>query len=568
MGQAQKKEEDPTIEAQQVTVVKSFNPEIIKVFKQRPNPQSYDSLTQKQEEVHYSFEDFPVVSTFTPNKATPLKLQRKQTGPLYNAVAALGVGGSGQTYLNTAAAVVLDRVQSFGLQLHFDQTARNLPEAQLPTARSEFNGILTHNYTLRNSRWDTRLKFYARQNNYYGILDVPNVLEDALGLIDPNIQRSTFQLQTHWQNYDGIVNELPLQFHLYGDNFNTRETFLVFKPQFRAELGRSFLDLQLNLMGSSIAMEEDFLRSTPDEFTHGIAQGAFLWTRLGQRFKWKVGARVAQYFTANENYGDAELGIYPEFQMEFKPKKGSLRPFVKVSGGEKINSLRSLTNKNPFLAPAVNLLPEVQLFHAQTGFYFAIGKKIDLMWAAHYEQFDRKMFFNRLPFQQGTNLNPFEFSNAYRLIYDAYSQLSFRTSIDYSFGKDNSIQLSAIYRDPSPDTLEAAWNIPEIEASAKAFIRLFQRAQLQLKYAYIGTRDVASYRYFNNLDPSANPPRIEEAGAFSQLHAEALYQLNSRWEVFSRLQLNSGTPNSQWLGFTQFQQLFLAGIRYRFNLNL
>ncbi len=564
----QAQEKEPSIEAQQVTVVKSFNPEVIKVFKQRPKPQTYDSLAQKQQSVTFSFEDFPVVSTFTPNKATPLKLQRKQTGPLYNALGALGVGGSGQTYLNAAASVVLDRVQTFGLELLYDETSRNLAEQRLPTHRSQFSGLLTHNYTLRNSRWDTRLKFQAHQNNFYGLLDVPNVLEDALESLDPINKRTYFQLQTQWRNYDGIVNEIPLQLHLYGDSFETRETFLVFNPRFRADLGSSFVDLKLNFTGGQNSFTEDFLRATAAEYTHGVGQAALMWTRLGQRLKWQVGAKVAQYFTDDAQAESAELGIYPEFQLEIKPKKGSLRPFIKATGGEQIWSLQELSSQNPFIAPVVNILPEVQIFKAQLGFHSAIGKKIDFMWEAQYEQYDRKGFFKRLPYQQGNNLKAFEYSNAFQRVYDAFNQLSFHSTLAYSFGKDNSLQFEAVYRDPETETLEAAWNIPEIEASAKAFVRLFKKAQVQLKYTFVGNRKGASYTYFNNLNPGDNPATVVDVAAFSQVQAEVLYQLHPRWEIFSRLQLNTGDPNSRWLGFPQFQQLFLAGVQYRFNLNL
>lgn len=565
---AQEKEEAPSIESQQVTVVKTFNPEVIKVFKQRPNPKTYDSLAQKQQTVTYTFEDFPVVSTFTPNKATPLKLQRKEVGPLYNALAALGVGGSGQTYLNAAASVVLDRVQSFGLELLHDQTSRNVITAQLPTSRGFTSGLLTHNYTLRDSRWDTRLKFQTTRNNYYGVMETPNVLSDGLSNLDPSFNRSYFQLQSHWKNYSGILNEIPLQINIYGDSFDTRETYLVFTPRLRADMGSSFFDLQLKFEGSRLAVPQSFLRTTPEEFSHGIGQGTLAWTRLGRKFKWKIGARAAHYFIDQENYGDIALGIYPVFQMEYKPQKGSLRPFVNVSGGERLYTLREQTLVNPFLAPSVNLLPEIQNFKAQLGFHSAIGKKIDFMWKAQYEQYDQKGFFKRLPFQQGSNLNAYEYSNAFQIVYDAFNQLSFHSSLQYSFGKDNSVQLEGVYRDADPDRLANAWNIPEIEASAKAFIRLFRKAQVQVKYIFVGQRPAASFPYFNNLNPANTPVNTVNLAAYSQLQTQLLYQLHQRWEIFARLQINSGDPNARWLGFPQFEQLFLAGVQYRFNLNL
>ena len=73
------KEETDDLGTQEVTVVKSYSPSLKSVFKIQTLPEIDDSLFQKKIKVDYTFESIPVLSTFVPNKATPLKLQRQES---------------------------------------------------------------------------------------------------------------------------------------------------------------------------------------------------------------------------------------------------------------------------------------------------------------------------------------------------------------------------------------------------------------------------------------------------------------------------------------------------------
>jgi hypothetical protein len=66
-------EETDDLGTQEVTIVKSYSPSLKSVFKIRTQPIIDDSLVQKKVKVDYTFKSIPVLSTFVPNKATPIK---------------------------------------------------------------------------------------------------------------------------------------------------------------------------------------------------------------------------------------------------------------------------------------------------------------------------------------------------------------------------------------------------------------------------------------------------------------------------------------------------------------
>jgi hypothetical protein len=72
LGWSQGEEKD-NLGTQQVIVTKSYSPSLSNVFKIRSKPEVNDFLSKKKLGVNYTFLSVPVISTFEPNKASPLK---------------------------------------------------------------------------------------------------------------------------------------------------------------------------------------------------------------------------------------------------------------------------------------------------------------------------------------------------------------------------------------------------------------------------------------------------------------------------------------------------------------
>ena len=71
---AQKKES--SIETERIIIVKSFTPSLSDAFKIKSDPSISDSISNEKFELVYDLKKIPVISTFEPNKATPLKLKK------------------------------------------------------------------------------------------------------------------------------------------------------------------------------------------------------------------------------------------------------------------------------------------------------------------------------------------------------------------------------------------------------------------------------------------------------------------------------------------------------------
>ena len=114
---AQEKNE---IGTQKVLVMKSYTPSLLDAFMINPKLIVPDTLVSDKKILDFFIKTIPVISTFVPNKATPLKFQRRSSTTPYNTFFSGGVGLKNQLYFDVSSVIAIDRKQSFGLKLYRD----------------------------------------------------------------------------------------------------------------------------------------------------------------------------------------------------------------------------------------------------------------------------------------------------------------------------------------------------------------------------------------------------------------------------------------------------------------
>ena len=94
----EKSGEEESIGVQEVTVVKSYSPSLSNVSKISANPVVEDSLSNSKRKLQYQIISVPVLSTFSPNKATAVKLQQKKNPAPFNTLLSMGAGNQQQLF--------------------------------------------------------------------------------------------------------------------------------------------------------------------------------------------------------------------------------------------------------------------------------------------------------------------------------------------------------------------------------------------------------------------------------------------------------------------------------------
>ena len=259
---AQKKEN--SIDTESIVIVKSFTPSLSDAFKIKSNPFISDSISNSKFELVYDLKKIPVISTFEPNKATPLKLKQKILYNPFNTFFSGAFGNKNQLFFNISSLVEIDRSQRFGLNFYKDGFGNDIDNTIL-RSNQNYNEI-GFNHNLRNNQYNvnTQFKFSKSLNNYFGLNE--NVWDQSfLNSIDPQIRRNNFKVRSNWNWYDYFFNDFVLQANLSTDNFGSIEKQIGLSANFGSELARSNIKGKIKIQGLNTRFVSSYFEKIQEE---------------------------------------------------------------------------------------------------------------------------------------------------------------------------------------------------------------------------------------------------------------------------------------------------------------
>lgn len=566
-GQERKTAEDDQLNMQQVEVTKSYTPSVSEVVKLRTAAPSLDTLTIAPKRVQYNFLSIPVLSTFVPNKATPLQLERPMAQPQYNSQFKMLLGNNKQMQLDASANLALDRQQYLGIDLVWNQKG-NLPNTTLNSEQTQFLINFNHDYYTNRLHAVNQIRFEGTRNQYYGVYEQQNLLDifSSEGL-DPLVKRGYFDAVSHWEWYDNPVQKLKLNLSLTTDNFSSSEQLISVETTFRLSLRRSFIDFTPQLE----VVQTDFIR---DYYTDEAisTQQIFLGTglqyiQLNRDFKYKIGAKAFWVPKPWEPDG-VQLFYYPDILLSYNSKKSVVQPYLTVSGGLHANTYTSLSLQNPFIAPSANLRPQEERYKVALGLNTQFNLGIDFGLEGFYANSAGVPLFRRLAYSNSTPRVPYAFANAYEVIFDTQTRYGAKLSMQYEMDESNQIGFNIQHNTYEQTTALRPWNLPQLEFEMNGNFSFLRRFLLMAKVHYWGNREVAYRPIFLNQPPELNTPEVRSMSGLTAINMTLNYQTKTPWSFFVKGDLNLGSAPQYWLNYPLFPSLVAAGFRYNFNFSM
>ena len=566
---AQEEEKDD-LGTQEVTVVRSYNPSLKSVFKIRTNPEIDDSLVQKKIKVDYTFEPVPVVSTFVPNKATPLKLQRRESSFFYNSYVMGGLGNQSSSQFNFSTMVPLDRMQSIGLEFLYnkvgpiDKTVLNSYQK-----RTSFN--LLHQYKQNNMRVDSDLRFDRQGHNFFGQYDDlnwTNISSFRPDVIDPSQNLNYLSIRSRWQWFDGLFNKVNFNTHITTDSFDSSEHIVKINTQMRIP----FFNQYLELIPHVELINTNFVRGYYDEqalsYSKGMGRLEFQFLNIGRKLKLRLGAKgIYPFGDAEED--DPAFFVYPKAEISYKSGSGKLVPFLNYNGGYDLNSFTSFSLENPYVAPTLAIKATEVNHYGDLGLKAYPGSGLSLKFNAHYSQSDNFPLFKRLPYDDNNQDVAYRLSNAYEVIYDSVEKMGIVTQIEMRFSEYNKISLETGYYEYKRKGDQKVWNLPSLKIDLNANFRLGKKIFFQATGHYIGDRDSVKNIPVSLIENSSgNYQTIESVGSVFSIASSITWKINDQWDLFYEGNMILSDNTSRWAYYQNQSQLHLGGIRYKFDVNL
>ena len=565
---AQEKGEEDDLGTQQVTVTKSYTPSLSDAFKLSTDEVSTAALLPAAKELQFKAQEIEVVSTFIPNKATPLKLQRTVKQPSTNSQVSLGFGNLGQLLFDAAARARLDSQQALGLDV-FVEREGNLPDGVLPSSRSQTNLAATHNFNTSQFAAFHQMAYKAAGSHYYGLYPDDTTINDPLRneLLDFQQQFYSVTAKSHWQWYDKWLERIHADLRYTGDLFGTTEQAAQVKANFRINLFNAYLDIRPQFDYLQTEFQQSYYTRDQQKFNQTKAGVLVQLADVRNKFKYKIGAR-AQYLMGDRNDNTPLLFIYPDVFLAYSDTNKKMQPYLMVGGNLRLNSYHSAFQQNPFVAPTLELIPTDEKYKGELGFTTLFKSGIEFKLAGQYSQSDNFTLFQRYAFDPTVTENGYRLANAFGWIYDTVTQYGARVGLRYKTKNQSEIQLNLQQNTYTLENQSQAWNLPDLEADFVANIRLTSKVHWYFNAQFLGNRPAAYRPVLLQQNPELNQPVLENLTPVSMVKTEFSYRLYQQWYLFMRYRSVFGAQAFRWAYTPLNQNLFLIGGRYKLNLNL
>ena len=558
---AQKKES--SIETERIIIVKSFTPSLSDAFKIKSDPSISDSISNAKFELLYDLKKIPVISTFEPNKATPLKLKQKILYNPFNTFFSGAFGNKNQLFFNISSLVEIDRSQRIGFNFYKDGFGNDLDNTVL-RSNQNYNEI-GFNHNLRSNQYNvnTQFKFSKSLNNYFGLNE--NISDQSfINLIDPQIRRNNLKVRSNWNWYDYFLNNFILQANLSTDNFDSIEKQIGLSANFGSELARGNFKGKIKIQGLNTRFVSSYFQKIQEEYSQAQGSLSVFWQNTSNDFRFKIGAGVSYFLGINQISND--LIYYPEIEILYQKKENKLTPYLKAFGGANLNSYRSLSDVNPYLAPTTTLIPTFNKYNIQLGTRSRLASVLNFDFGLIFDEVENFNYYQRLPFDNENELESYRLSNAFESKYLDLSFYGFNASIIINMIKDNFIRFETSYRFFNTQDEEVLWNIPSLQANWESQIKWNDRLAFSFKGSMWGDRSASLRPIFLEQDLSNDLIINEEIlPIFIRSSAHITYKLTKQFDIFFKGRFNSKGIHGRWSYYPEPSILILGGITYKFD---
>ena len=556
---AQEKNE---IGTQKVLVMKSYSPSLLDAFMINPSLIVPDTLVSDKKILDFFIKSIPVISTFVPNKATPLKLQRRSSTTPYNTFFSAGIGLKSQLYFDVSSVIDIDRKQSFGLKLYRDGFDSDISNTLLQSNQNYNRFGLHHNLRSNNYSVNSSMQLTGAKNNYYGLYD-KEWDSQIINFLDPSVKRNFFKLRTHWDWYDYVVKNMEFQANITTDNFETSEQQVVLNTDFEIPLDEGEITASTSIIGLRTIFNKSYYDGIVLENNTGLGSFRLFWQNRNSDLKLKIGAGVS-YVVGTTDLSSSLL-YYPEVEIYFNKNDAVIIPYFTANGGITLNSYQSLSQINPYLAPSTVLKPTFNKYNSELGVRSSLASVLNFNFGLLYDQIENFMLFERLPFDFDNSKNSYSLSNAFENKYSNLDIYGFKASLRVDFAKNNFIRFETLYRHFESNDLKPLWNIPSIEMNWEGQFKWKDIVTFSFQGSMLGDRTIAYRPIFLGQQTASVTFRKQVAPIFVSTTSHLSVKLTEQFDVFTKIKINSKGLYGRWAYFQEPPFLILGGVTYKFD---
>jgi len=472
---AQKDESDP-LSAGQVNVVQDYRPVIADAEKISLNPVLNDSVPAPLK-LNYPVLSRNFLVPFRPEALQAAKMKGEPLSRLspFSVKAGYGLYNTSLAEFSASSLRSKNWKGSFYFK-HFAAGGKINQTLNPGFADQDFK--LNGHYLFNQHDLQTSINYYHHKVHYYGGVFAPQ--DDWINTVpklrqtDGKVYYSMFdgaaRIKGVFKDKDRFQRDAGFRYYYLGTSGAHSEYSLGGDVM----LGKYTKNGEL--IGAKVLLDYYGQARTPDSTEAAIFGFNPFYQLGGKKFDFKLGLKIMV---------ESDAGLtrfFPDIFARYHIVEDVFSAYAQITGNTSRNTLRSLSEQNPFIVPDIVFRNTADIVDASLGLRGNISSRMFFDLSGQIKVSDSVAFFVNKPLALDSAQNHFV------VIYDAMQTYALQGSLGYRMS--NKLEVSAFirYQLLKPDSQSKAWHMPALEGALRARYNLGDKLLIRADVLYVGER--------------------------------------------------------------------------------
>jgi hypothetical protein len=448
----------------------NFEPTVKDAIKLGDLPEIVDTV-KKIANINYGIASTPLVSKYEVIPIDAAKMQNEPLSKLYRSLLKIGMGTYTTPYGEFWINSLRTRDIAYGAHIKHISSSSHLKDVGY-SGYSDNEGEVFGKKFYKKHTLTGEFNYKRNVVHFYGYDTTENNLSKDYTKQRYQLFEPVIKVQSHYADSTKINHFIKLGYHNLTDIYHVAEN-----------------NVKLNtLFNTYINKERLFVAFDADFYNHKIPNDTFndMIIRLNPYFethgkKWMADIGLAT--TVNMYTGEsAKFYFHPQLNVQFDVYESIIIPYVGINGGLQKNSLRSLSNENPFITSVINYKNTNTKFNVFGGLKGNLSSKTSYDAKASYSIVDSMHFFVIDYTKNGT------LDNQYKVIYDNTNLFNVSGQVKYQYKEKVHFIAKGNYYLYKTKNLDRAYHKPDYDITLSTVYNLKSKIILKADVFVIGNQ--------------------------------------------------------------------------------
>jgi hypothetical protein len=540
--ETEKKQDDKTI-AEEIEVVRPYKPVLAEAVKLRRSPDLNDVKTYKAK-FNYGLTDRRLELNADINKLQAQQVAEERKTELINNYLKAGLGTSGTTLGEAYINIGRDEgMQLGGFFKHFAQEGDLNNQKFNQQQVSIFGKSILDQITLGG-----RVNYQRNGLYFYGQDPGASFINDNPAKQSFNFFEAEGELASKYTTDENALSyAAKINGYMWGDHYDARENSVIVNGYLNKRISSFNLGLAAsaefgNTKDLSVSVTNNLLKLNP--YIRLQANG----------IKINAGINVVQEF------GDAsKTRIFPAVTADFTLIPEYLQLFGELKGDVRKNTLKDLTDENPFLTSNIEIQNTIEKISFTGGIKGTGGAGFGYKAKVYHKELEQMPLF----------VNNFNNPAQFDVIYDFGKMKLLGVEGELSVQVSNSLKWTGKLNleNYKPNSERESWFKPQLRVSSNVLYNFNDKLSFDAAVAIQGESKAKLYTSAPAspyVVPNHDIERVVNVKGFVDFSLGAAYKINNQFSVFAKANNLLNTKNGRFLYYQPIGFNGFGGLTYSF----